>query len=255
MFGKSLAIGLIALAPLLAQTPDFRAQGALVLEHTKVARQAVANQDTQAALDQIGQALAAANQIKVAQPGAEEPLQVPLSSDFDGVSTMVPAKKRGSLDRMKPNSSVSEVQGNYTVTTLNVSSASNHLMAAQAALRNGDSATADSNLAAVQGDVVTRSYNGEMPLVQAKDNLALVMARVQEGKYKDAVLPLKSASRALDRFAHQDPQPRHAKYAEKLSIDMNAYAERIQKDHADAPDRVTGWLDQVNHWFYSGMAQ
>jgi hypothetical protein len=147
------------------------------------------------------------------------------------------------------------VSGTYTVTTLNVSSARNHLLAAQTALNSGDLEAAATDLAAVDGDAVTTSYNGEMPLAQAKDNLAIAMARVRDGKYKDAILPLKSAARALDRFANQEPRPPHAEMAQKMSLEINAYADRIQKDHDDASDRVAGWLDHATGWFNSGMAQ
>src|SRR5579872_6627068 len=104
MFGKSLAMGIVALAPLLAQQPtDFRGLGATVQQHTQIARQALASHDTHGALDHIAQALAAADRIKAASPAAEEPLRVPLASDFDAVSTMVPAKRHGSADRLKHN--------------------------------------------------------------------------------------------------------------------------------------------------------
>jgi len=256
MFGKSLVIGFIAFAPLLAQQQgDFRVAGASVLQHTRMARQALALHETKGALAEVGQALAEGDQIRAAFPATQEPVQVSLGSDFDAVSTIVPAKRRGSADRLKHNSSVSEVSGKYTVTMLNVSSARNHLLAAQTALNAGDVNAAGTDLAAVDGDVVTNTYNGDMPLAQAKDNLAIALARVRDTKYKDAILPLKSASRALDRFAHQAPAPHHAQRAEKLSLDMNAFAERIEKDHEDAPGRITAWLDEVTGWFNSGMAQ
>ena len=157
----------------------------------------------------------------------------------------MPAKRR---------SSVSEVNGRYTATILNVTNARNHLLAAQSALKKAIWTPPSVNLAAVQGDVATRSYSGDLPLVQAKDNLDLALARIRDGKYKDAILPLKSASRALDRFAHQSPAPRPATMASRFSIEIDAYAERIGKDHVDAPSRIAAWLDKVNAWFYSGMA-
>jgi hypothetical protein len=255
MFGKSLAIALLALGPLCAQQSDSPALGTSVLQHADIARQALANHDTKAALDHITQALAAVDQIKAASPGAEEPLRVRLASALDAVSTIVPAKRSGSADRLKSNSSVSEVNGTYTVTALNVSSARNHLLAAQSAVKAGDNDAAATDVAAVQGDVTTTSMSGDLPLVQAKNDLAIALARVRDSKYKDSILPLKSASRALDRFVHQEPKPHHAEMASKMALEINAYSERIEKDHTDASDRVAGWLDHVNGWFSSGMAQ
>jgi hypothetical protein len=136
-----------------------------------------------------------------------------------------------------------------------VSSARAHLEAARAALEKGDHEAARSDLAAVQSDVVTNTYSGEFPLVQARENLAIALARVRDGKYKDAVLPLNSAARALDRWAHQEPRPKPkiADRAMRMSVQINAYAERIVHDHADAIDRVNGWWQQVTDWFTSGM--
>ena len=255
MSGRSLTIALIGLSPLLGQRHEMATLGSSVLQHTDIARQALANHDTKAALDHVGQALAATDQIRAAANSSEEPLRVEIARDVDAVSTRAPAKRHGSADRLQPNSSVSQVSGTYNSTILNVSSARNHLLAAQTALNHGDADAAGTDLAAVQGDTVASSFNGELPLVQARDNLALAQARVRDGKYKDAILPLKSAARALDRFANQEPRPQHADMAARMSLELNAYADRIEKDHVDAPDRVAGWLDHVTSWTNSGIPQ
>ena len=258
MSGKSFVMGiaLVASWPLAGQQPvELATLASSVVQHTDVARQAIAHRDSQAALDNVRQALAATDQIRAGVRSAGEPLRVPIASEFDAVSTMVPAKRHGSADRLEHNASVSEVNGKYTATILNVSSARNHLLAAQKALEQNDRDAADLDLAAVQSDVTTKSFSGDFPLAQAKDNLDLALARVRDGKYKDAILPLKSAARALDRFAHQSPAPPPADMAARFSVGMDAFGERLAKDHGDAANRITAWLDQVTDWFYSGMAQ
>jgi hypothetical protein len=248
MLVKSLAITLLSLSTLLAQGNEIANLGAGLLAHTEVARQAVAHHDSRAALDQIAQALAAAEQIRAASNSNEEPLRVQIARDVDAVSTTVPAKRRGSADRLKPNSSVSQVSGSYNATVLNVSSARNHLLAAQTALSKGDMDAAAADLAAVEADKVIEVYNGDLPLMQARDNLVLALARVRDGKYKDAILPLKSASRAIDRYAHQEPRPHHADRAARVSLEVDALAEHIDKDHEDAAGRIAGWLSFVKDW-------
>src|SRR5438105_3264642 len=139
MFAKSLATGIALLAawPMLGQQRvELATLGSKVLQHAEVARQAIAHHDSKGALDHVTQALAATDEIKAKTKSTDEPLRVPLSSEFDAVSTTVPAKRHGSADRLQHNASVSEVNGNFTVTLLNVSSARNHLLAAQAALNN-----------------------------------------------------------------------------------------------------------------------
>ena len=66
----------------------------------------------------------------------------------------------------------------------------------QTALDQGDLATAGADLAAVQSAVVTKTFRGDLPLVQARENLEIARTRVEEGDYKDAVMPLKAAARA-----------------------------------------------------------
>src|SRR5262249_40800795 len=139
------------------------------------------------------------------------------------------------------------------ITFVNVTNALNQLQAAQTALTAGDPSAAALDLAALQGSVVSRSYRGEFPLVQARENLAIARTRAQTGNFKDAILPLKSAARALDRFAQQSSARRYADLAERMRIEIDGYAERITRDHGDALDRITAWENQVSDWFNSGM--
>src|SRR5438477_6618960 len=111
MFGKPIAIAVIALAPLFAQGTEVANQGAAVLRYSEIAQQALDHHDTKAALAAVGQALEATDQIRANVKSNEEPLRVQIARDVDTVTTMVPAKRRGSADRLKHNSSVSQVSG------------------------------------------------------------------------------------------------------------------------------------------------
>ena len=224
------------------------------MQQADIARQAIANHDTPAARQHAQQALADAAKIQEMMGSPAEPLIVPIYMEFESTSLMVPAKRHGSADRLKHNASVSEVSGDYTATFLNVTSARVHLRAGLEALDKNDLNAAGADMAAVQADVTTKTYTGEFPLVQARENLALARTRVLDGKYKDAILPLKSAARALDRWAHEGPRPKVADLAARLSVEIDGYAERVSHDHADAVDRITSWWDQVTDWFNSGMA-
>jgi YfdX protein len=243
MSAKHIPIGIaVLLLSLYGQSAsdhriELSTQAASLVRQAEIARQAVANHDPSVARDHVQQALALAAKLPEAA--------VPISSEFEGVSTLVPAKRR---------TSVSAVTGEYTATTLNVSAARGHLQAALAAIDKGDLEAAGADLAAMQSEVVTKTYSGEFPLVQARDNLAIARARATEAKYKDAILPLKSAARALDRWAHEAPRPKFADLAARLSIELEAYAERIGHDHDDAVDRISAWCDQVTDWFNSGLS-
>ncbi len=225
---------------------------ASLLAQTDVARQALANHDASAAQASIRQALTLTEMMQSTAPPAD-PLMVPISVEYDSSESFVPAIKHAG--RLKKNADISEVNGDYNATILNATAARQHLEEAQAALYKGDMAAADSDLAGVHDAVSTRSYSGELPLVQARDNLTLARTRVVAGDFKDAVLPLSAASRALDRFAQRHPGTSVGKQAETMRIQIAACADQIAKDHTEALNRITGWYDQVTDWFNSGMAQ
>jgi hypothetical protein len=241
------ALALLAIA-LEAQTnPDTRRQeastlAAALLSQTDAARQAVAHHDPRAAQGSVRQAMDLAARIETLAAQHGQPVVVTISSDFAKQSTIVPAGKR--------DASISQVSGAYTATRLNITNAQVQLEAARSALQQSDLKAADADLAAVQASVVTRNYTGDMPVMQARENLAIAQSRVRQGAYKDAILPLKSASRALDRFAQQMPKPQQSELAERMKLDIDAYADRILHDHSDALDRINGWYSQVTDWYF-----
>jgi hypothetical protein len=253
-------IALLASFPLIAQQSDtgrwrqLSNMAASLLAQADVARQAVAHRDSTAAESAIRQALSETELIQGTAPPAD-PLMVPISVDFDSSEMSAPARAHHAASRLKRNADIAEATGDYNATILNVTAARQHLEAAQAALYRGDFAAADSDLTGVQQAVTKKTYSGELPLVQARDNLTLARGRALAGNYKDTILPLESASRALDRFAQSHLGTSQANRAEEMHIQIDALAQHITKDHATAVDQITGWWDQVADWFNSGMAQ
>lgn len=244
------AVALVGVTLFAHTSSDMRRQeistlAASLLQQTDLARQAIAHHDQRAAQEAIRQAQDLTRKIETTAGTRNQPLVVTVSSQLDKEATMVPARKR--------NASISEVRGTLTATLLNVTNARLKLESASQALQAGDFNAADMDLAAVQAGAVTKTYTGDMPVMQARENLSIARSRVQQGDYKDAILPLKSAASALDRFAQQVPKPQQAELAEKMKLDIDAYAERITHDHTDALDRVNGWYDQVDDWFTTAL--
>jgi hypothetical protein len=100
---------------------------------------------------------------------------------------------------------------------------------------------------AAQQNVVTETVNQDMPLLRAKENLTLARERVLAGKYKAARMPLKSAAEALANYQKLSPGP-HANEAGDLRLQMDAYADRVGRDHSDALDRIRDWSGKVDAW-------
>ena len=250
----ALAAGIALAAPQAGadRSREMSNVAANLLAQVTVARQAIAHQDLAAAQSAVRQASSFGDQIRAMAPSAD-PLIVPISTQSDTVSTIVPAHKHSG--RLKKNAEVSDVSGSYSATTLNLTLARQELQDARGALDAGRMSDADRDLASVESAAKTETYSGELPLMEVRQNLTIARTRVEAGDYKNSILPLKSAARALDRFVRQDPRPRHADRAETMRIEMDAYAEGIRKDHADALSRINGWLDQVRDWVNSGAAR
>jgi hypothetical protein len=257
MFAKSFVAAVtVAVCQLAAQAlnPELSGMAATVVKESDLARQAIAAQNKQEASMHVRAALNLAEQIQTKAGAQGQPLMVPIAAETERVSTYVPVKK-GKGDaaaRMKKRTSIAEVSGDYTTTSLDVSNARDKLEAARTALDNGNLSAADQDLAAVQSGVVTKSGSGDMPLARARENLSLARARVQEGNYKAAAMPLKAAARALAEYQSRTPAP-NAQQAAALKAQIDAYAEHLSKNHADAYERINGWLDQVSGWYNQEM--
>jgi hypothetical protein len=234
--------------------PDMMTNGlpnlaAGVMDQTAAARKALSAYDKPAALDAIKRARATADQIL--QRGGPAPVLVPIHTEIETTSTYTPVKHRNgemTANRMKKDTSIRDVQAQTTTANLNVTAADDFLAQAQTALERDDFAAAQTALNGVSSSIVTTHTDGDMPLLKARDNLQLARARVLEGKYRDAVVPLRSAAEALDQYARAFPGP-NAEQAEYMRAQIDEYAGKIAHSHDDAITVIDSWLDPVNQWY------
>jgi|SRR5579883_1617133 len=242
------AVWLIAGAA-LAQ--DRSGTAAAVLNHVNIARQAAAAHDQKAALAEVGQALTADRQILLESAGQPQPVLVTLSQDIETTTTYTPVKrlKNGELtaDRLKRDTSIREVEATGTVSQLDATNAADRLTTAQTALQREDWAAADQALAQIQQSVTVTRVDGNMPLLQAHQNLELAKSRILEDKARDAAAPLRAAAQALADFERQSPGP-DAERADFIRQQMLEQAGRVSHDHSDALDWINSWLATVERW-------
>jgi ribosomal protein S20 len=220
-----------------------------VMEQTAAARKALSAYDKNAALDAIKRARATADEIL--QKGGPAPVLVPVRVEIETTSTYTPVKHHTgemTASRMKKDTSIREVQADTTNTNLNVTAAADFLGQAQTAIERDDFAAAQTALNGVSNSIVTTQSQGDMPLLKARDNLQLARARVLEGKYRDAVVPLRSAAEALDEYARAFPGP-NAEQAEYMRASIDDYAGKIAHNHDGAITYIDSWLDPINQWY------
>jgi hypothetical protein len=249
MIIRNVSVFLIALAT-GAAAQDLSSLAGGILEQSRLARDAVAVQDQAAAMDHINHALAGVQEIQMRTAGQPAPLLINVYTETDATSTYRPVKRKNSdevsADRWKKDTSVRDVEGEQTVGKLDIASASVHLITAQTALVADDWTAAGNALDAVQGSVVRQEYQGSLPLLKARENLALARSRIAEGKFKAAVAPLRAAAQGLAQYETLFPD--RAGAAEAMREQIEAYANEISHDHADAFQRIDMWSNRVNQW-------
>jgi hypothetical protein len=230
---------------------DLPGMAASVIQQSELARQAVTARDSAAAVDHIRQATALADEILKATPQQPQPVLVRVDKEVDTSTTYAPVKgnKSGefSENRLKNNTWVQDAQENITISKLDVTSAAMRLQAAQNAIGREDWVTADSQLAAIPASVIRTNVEGNLPLLEARQNLRLARMRVQEEKFKDARLPLLAAARDLADYEKLSPGPR-AQEAESLRQQIDAYSRTVRHDHTNAVNQIDAWLSPIDKW-------
>ena len=250
MFRTAPAILFVSLAALCgAQTaisPDLSSDAATVLSEANQARQAALNHEQTAALNHIQNARNMAAQIQSAMAGKQPPLLVPVTTQVE-TSTMYTGVKRhrNGAVTLKKNTNVSEVNQHVTSGQLDVTTAADYLDAAESDVRNLDWNSAADNLSAATQLVQVDVSNQDVPLLLAKQNLLLARTRIEEGRYKAAVLPLREASNALAQFERQGYGPVSQQAADmRASIDVYSH----QLGQNSGVDRINNWMDTITHW-------
>lgn len=229
---------------------------ARMLRQANDARTAIAAGDQVSALDHVNEALGLIQEVKTL-PNRRQALNfVPIYSELESVSVIGPIQAErqaagiqpsGAAARMMPGTSVASATGDYTVVGVDVPMAESHLQAARLALSESDLQTANANLAAVQNGVTMVTVAGDMPLLRARQNLALASAAVKSGNPADAVAPLKAASKALSTYA-QTAGP-HVNEANNLISQINSYATVVAQNPPGAAQRIDDWWNEVSTWF------
>jgi hypothetical protein len=253
---RTVSIGAVALAAAVATwaqnvPPNISGMAAGILQQSDLARQMVAQHNSDAALDHIRQASTLANEIFQAKPGAPTPLLVRVYQDIDTTTTYAPTKRSRtgeySADRLKKDTSIRDVDANITTARLDITSAAAHLTAAQNAVERQDWVTADSELGAIPASIIRTNVEGTMPLLEAKQNLELARMRVLENKYKDAEAPLRAAAQNLSDYERMTSAPR-AMDAEYYREQIDTFARIVRHRPANAAQQIDAWLTPINTW-------
>ena len=143
---------------------------------------------------------------------------------------------------------VRNVTGSVTSIGLDPQMAYTHLQAAKSALAQSDLKRADSALAALPDFVLIESFKSDLPLLKARQNLALACQGARRGDNTEASAALRSAGSGLGEYANAYPTST-ARKAERLRQQIDSYANNIannRTDVQDAQNQVRNWWNQVS---------
>jgi predicted negative regulator of RcsB-dependent stress response len=141
------------------------------------------------------------------------------------------------------NIAVNRVIGEYTSVAFDMKTAKDHLEAAQRALDRGDTQAARDALAAVQNSVIVHSYDSDMPLLRARENLMLARAAVSQGNYTEAHSALQAVSRSLANY--EQLRNNHLNEVKNLRSEIDNYNQSIAQNHADASSKIESWWNRL----------
>jgi hypothetical protein len=135
------------------------------------------------------------------------------------------------------------VSGAFTRVSLDTNVTETHLPAAREALNRGDLNGADKDLSAAQDAMATETVAADLPLLRARENLALAARETQRDDYNTAAASVRAAVDALASYAeHGGPK---AGDARTVGRHMQSLAERIPPDRAQAASEIEKFWNQV----------
>jgi hypothetical protein len=249
---------------------------------TDEARQAIINKDQHSAQNDVDRAVSLLKQVETKLPNNKNDKThvVPIFAELEQTSFLQPVltaknqnqgqqsanadKANYSTNKTMANNSqssalpqsdqpaqtpeiVNRVEGGYSYIGLDVDAAMEHLQAAKQQLANNEPGKADLELARAQQSVDTGSISTDMPLVRARENLALARDEVSSGKYSQAKAELKAAANALNNYA-QDSQAQHAKDAKNLMTEIKSQTASMQGSHGVDRQKIDTWWNEIANW-------
>ncbi len=216
-----------------------------VLSCTQQARSAIANGNRQAAIGQIDQGLQEARQARNIASTQGQGNVIPIFTEYAQTSVIGPiasARTAGGTQAAGAPA-VQSVMGQYTAVAVNVPMAEQQLQAARTALLNNDMAAADSALKAVGDGVIMVRVESDMPLVQARQNLALARGMINQGNLQAAHAPLREAANALGQYSGT-----HAQGAQRLQLQVASLANNLPANQQTAATQIDTWWNELADW-------
>jgi hypothetical protein len=252
----------LAVATLLTQaTPSSAAESSSIQRDTQStrlaatlvadadhARQALAANDVTAANADIAQASTAREKLVAMQHSRGASLIVPLYSELDDTSIFADAINSRPADpaiaTTAPLTALSNV-AQVTYVAIDLNKAKARLDAASLAIHDKNDQAAKDALAAIGSDLIIGTDTTDVPLVTAREDLALARTALKSKQTTVASADLLQASSALKRYTNAS----HSSDAQRLAAEIEASQSPAAQNQSGLSARIGDWWTSVKGWF------
>ncbi len=251
VFASQTLIAVAATAPTVHDEQQMTQLGSQLLQDADHADQALQKNDDNAANKDIDDAMIVRSKLAQQAKVDGASMVVPLYADLDdteylstvgkktttnGTTSANAAASKSTPLPLTVNSNVGEV----TYLAVDLDKTNSRLNAAKIAIRNKNDQAAEDSLAAIGSNLVAVSVSTDLPLLTAREDLALARAAINAKNNQAATADLHEASQALAAYAASGP---HAQDAKKLSAEIDATPSSMSTQNVDS------WWERVKDWF------
>jgi hypothetical protein len=256
-------IAVIASAQTLAAAPALAAGVATdrqmtklavsVIEDSQHAAGAVRDHDMRAAGNDIDAALGVRDRLAQLARRSGMSTIVPVYAELDDTAVLSTLVKKHAAEtpastREPAGSAALPVRSNIaqiTYLAIDLDRAQQRLAAAKLALHDHNNVGAIDSLDAVGSDLIETSVVTDVPLLTARENLALAQRALKTHDSATASADLRAASAALARYT----QSAHHAGAQNLAAAINAATPVNRTDDRSVATKIDGWWNSVKAWF------
>lgn len=240
-----------------ARNEEVSRLAARMIMETDMARKAIAANNRTQADQHINNALSLARQIKRLEPNKNI---IPIYAELESKSVLQPVLEARGQTQAAPRTDESQAQppaegvvvqrtrGQFTFIGIDTANSVKQLEAAKAALDNNNPVAADDALRTVEDNVITAQVSKDMPLLRARQNLALAETYAKQGRSRDASAALNAAASGLASYASSGGT--HASEARALEQQVRSYSQKVgQQPPQQAAAQIGDYWNQTTSWF------
>jgi hypothetical protein len=253
---QTLVASAAATSPTVRDEQQMTKLGTQLLQAADRADQALQKRDGPAAIGDIDDAIA--DRAKLAQEAKADggAMIVPLYADLDDTEYLSRIGKNRtsggtasatstSSGRASAPLTVTSNVGQYTYLAIDLDKTNSRLEAAKTAIRNKNDQAAEDTLSAIGSNLVALSVSTDLPLLTAREDLALGRSALNDNNTRVAEADLHQASQALAAYAASGP---HAADAKALSGEIDTATANTTRPTLST-QTVDEWWERVKDWF------